>query len=171
MTVSFKQFNAFIDNTVDASAEKIDEVFGKIFGRSEDKEGKKEKLTLAQQKLADKKKADEDRRNALKKKRDEEWLKAKERTERGNDKGYPQGGYPSLNGKERDDYAQHRTMREDRQTFEPGDQQTWTTQAKAAGFQVKKIAGNKEDGDETWAAFDGDEKMGEFSAKGGYLAD
>ena len=49
----------------------------------------------------------------------------------------------------------------------------WKDDAKAAGFKIKKLLGNMEDGDQTWGAFDGDKKVGEFTeeetGRGGWL--
>ena len=50
----------------------------------------------------------------------------------------------------------------------------WKKDAEAAGYAVKKLSGNLKDGDQTWGAFDtNDKKVGEFTEKeegrGGWL--
>lgn len=155
MTVSFKQFNSFVEATPD----QIDEIFGRLGGRPEDKEGKMNALNSAKQKLIDKKAAEAERKKDLEEKRNKAWLDAKERAE---GRGKPEPKY----GKN-DEYTMHRQMQakarmsEDKQAFD--DQNEWTTASKQAGLVVKKVSGNIGDGDQCWHAFKDDQKVGEFS--------
>ena len=62
-------------------------------------------------------------------------------------------------------------LQEGKQSY--SDEGYWKDDAKEAGFKIKKLSGNLENGDQTWGAFDGDKKMGEFTEKedgrGGWL--
>jgi uncharacterized protein with von Willebrand factor type A (vWA) domain len=178
MTISFKQFSTFLTQARGEDApEKLDEIFGKIFGKEEDKEGKKNQVLTAKELLAKKKEKEEERKKELQKKRDEDWIRAKERAEGGRSK-----GYPTVSRSDRDDYALHRQMKENllliitenKITYSPDDHGSWTDDAKAAGYKVKKVSGNLKDGDQSWCAYDEDDnKVGEFteSGKGGWLSE
>ncbi len=176
MTVSFKQFSTFLSASEGiASPEKLDEIFGKIFGKPEDKEAKLDKLNTAKDALELKKQKDAERKKELERKRNEAWLNAKERADRKVE--------PTGHGSHRDDYAQHRAtmgsstrlgdsrLREGKQSY--SEHGYWSDDAKAAGYKIKKLSGNLEDGDQTWGAFDDDKKVGEFTEKeegrGGWL--
>jgi hypothetical protein len=179
--ISFKQFSSFLaQSRGEHEPEKLDEIFGKIFGKEEDKEAKKNQVITAKDLRARKKEKEEERKKELQRKRDEDFLKAKERAEGGGSRGYPTG---RLGGRsDRDDYALHRQMKENlllvvtegRTSY--SDQGYWKDDAKAAGYKVKKVSGNLQDGDQTWCAYDDtDKKVGEFTEKedgrGGWLSE
>jgi hypothetical protein len=140
----------------------LDEIFGKIFGKEEDKEEKKNQVLTAKDVLAKKKEKAEERKKELQRKRDEEFLRAKERLER-----------PSGSPGRRDEYALHRSIKEEKTTYSNAAENDWKDDALAAGYKIKKLSGNLKDGDQTWGAFSGEEKMGEFTEKeegrGGWL--
>ena len=109
MTISFKQFSSYVDE-VDAAPEQLDEIFGKIFGKSQDSEKKAAQLDAAKTSLEKKKAAELARKKELQKKRDDAFAAAKERAESG---GKARASTPqSSRGYDRDDYAMHRSLGE-----------------------------------------------------------
>jgi hypothetical protein len=183
MTVSFKQFSDFIHRTQgDMSEAQIDEAWADIFKKraadKAEKDGEKDdsdvkgKVMSAKEKLAqkqkEKKEQEDEQRKAAQKKRDQAWLDAKERAE--NRK--PTGTKPTVstsNRPEKDEYQFHRTVREGKTSY--SSEGYWKDDAKVKGYKVKKLSGNTDSGDQTWGAFDGDKKMGEFAEQdeGGWL--
>ena len=178
MTVSFKQFSTFLKRTEgDLTQDQIDEAWADIFRKKQDDQDKKDndskrELTPAEKKkkgmvlsakerLELKKEEEKERKKELEKKRDAAWARAKDNAE-GRGKETPYG--------RRDDYALHR-MHEGKQSY--SDEGYWKDDAKEAGYKVKKLSGDIMKGDQTWGAFDGDKKMGEFTEKedgrGGWL--
>jgi hypothetical protein len=185
MTVSFKQFSTFIKRTEgELTQAQIDEAWADIFKRraaekdakdSEDSEegADKNKVMSAKDKLAqkakDKKAEDEARRKELQKKRDQAWLDAKERAETRK----PVSTTPTSNRNSRDEYQLHRGRMATEGKTSYSDEDYWKDGAKAKGYKIKKLSGNLNSGDQTWGAFDGDKKMGEFTeqeeGRGGWL--
>lgn len=103
MSVSFKQFSTYLKEIEGIeSPERLDEIFGRIFGKPEDKEAKKNQVLTAKDVLARKKEKEEERRKELRKKNDETWLRAKERAE----------GRSKPGRSDRDEYQLHRTVEE-----------------------------------------------------------
>ena len=166
MPVSFKQFSTFLSSTSDATTpEELNEVFGRLFGKEPDVEDKRAKVLTAKDLLAKKKEKEEERKRELQRKRDEAFLQAKERIEGG------KSGPTRLGRSDRDEYALHRQIKEERNSFTS--QAEWKDAASAEGYTVKKLSGNAEDGDQTWCAYDKtDAKVGEYSEsdEGGWLA-
>lgn len=180
MTVSFKQFSTFLDQAEgEHSPEKLDEIWDKILGKRKEDEDKKDKRELtAQEKKAKglvltakdrlelQKDEAEKRKKMLKKHQDEVFARSKERAE---------GPAPRHGKSDRDDYALHRSMKEEKSLRKTSysDESYWKDDAKEAGYKVKKLSGDLMKGDQTWGAFDGDKKMGEFTEKeegrGGWL--
>jgi membrane protein involved in colicin uptake len=82
MSISFKQFATYLDRAPAAEeAGQLDELFGKIFGKAEDKEKKQEKLTDAQKALQAKKEAEAKRKAEMRARNDAAWKAAKDRAE------------------------------------------------------------------------------------------
>lgn len=173
MTVSFKQFATFIKAAEGEQApEKLDEIWKSIFAKKKEEEeeneaSSKSKVITAKDQLEKKKKAEEERKKELQRRRDQSWLSAKDQAE----------GRKSFGKSDRDEYALHRSVREDTLTERKtsySEEGYWKDDAKAAGYKVKKISGNLMDGDQTWCAYDEDDnKVGEFTEKeegrGGWL--
>jgi hypothetical protein len=170
MTVSFKQFTSFLAAVSDGdhTDQQLDEIWDKILGKKKEEQDEKEQgskskvLTLKDKIAKDKEKA-EQRKKELQAQRDKAFLDAKDRAE--GRKKTPSSRY------DRDDYAIHRQVREGKESFT--DEGHWKEAAQSAGFKVKKLSGNLMDGDQTWGAFDGDKKVGEFTeqeeGRGGWL--
>lgn len=182
MTVSFKKFTQFLAASEGVqSPDQLDEIWSSIFAKKQadkdDADGKdKNKVLTAKERLEKKKKEEEERKAGLRKKRDDEWAKAKHQAERGTAASLR----PSYDRTSRDDYALHRNeaqaaarnqVIEGKESY--SDASYWKDDAKAAGFKIKKLLGSMEDGDQTWGAFDGDKKVGEFTeeetGRGGWL--
>jgi hypothetical protein len=76
--ITFKTFNAFVEECNGKDEDQINEIFGKFFGKSpnQDKAGEQVKSLLQQKKEKEEEKKKEAEK-ARKKKKEEEWAKAK----------------------------------------------------------------------------------------------
>jgi len=178
MTVSFKQFTTFLAaSDGEHTQEKLDEIWKSIFAKKQEEEdeddAKKVKtmsgVMTAKERLEAKKKKEEERKKELQKKRDDAWNAARERAQGGQSRSARSAHADDRRGSL--SWMREAMLEEGRESY--SDEGYWKDDAKAAGYKIKKLSGNLEDGDQTWGAFDGDTKMGEFTeaedGRGGWL--
>lgn len=158
MTVSFKQFSDFLQRTRgDLTQDQIDEAWADVFRKREEEaehenSDKGHVLTAKErldQRAKEKKEKEEERKKELQKRRDQAYLDAKERAAQRK----PQPAYG-----QRDNF--NKAMSEGKTSY--SEEGSWKDGAKAKGYKVKKLSGDLSNGDQTWGAFDGDQKVGEF---------
>lgn len=165
MAISFKQFVTFIDRTEgDPSEDQIEEAWADIFRKKKQDASDKEdndskfKVLTAKERIKkaaeDKKKKEEEHKKELQKKRDKAWMDAKDRA----------SGDKKDSKYDRDDYVFHRQIGEGTK-HQYAQEGYWEVDAKRQGYKIRKLTGEKNDHDQTWGAFDGDAKVGEFEEK------
>lgn len=164
MTVSFKNFTAFLVAAEgERSHDRLSEIWDRIIAGKKEKEDEdkaetdkvnKTRVLTAKERLEKKKEEEaqkkKDRKAELEAKREENFQRARETAMNG----------PRKSGK-RDEYSQHAALKEGRESYD--DMSTWKEAAKAAGYKVKKLAGDADSGDQSWGAFEEDVKKGVFS--------
>lgn len=174
--ITFKQFATYLSDAEGKSEDQLDELWSQIFGKKkkeeeDDEDDKKSggKFLTAKDLERKRKELADRRKSELNKKRDDEWQKAKDRLENARSNNGPRSS-------RHDDTIWHAGManklRESKKTAY-SDEGYWKDEAKEKGYKIRKLSGDMMKGDQTWGAFDGDKKVGEFTEKeegrGGWL--